>query len=340
MQYPEERYARALHTELTKQFTSDEAVRVTIEGRGVHWTCYVASPRRGCSVGCMGGRDAEYLTEFKEGPDVIARGRTSSPGDTLSAVAGWIAGAALDELYRSYSFIDHWKRSLQALEQFVRARHPTLEAVSRIELRRVVSDIHELWFVREDRAVKVAFYGKRPSPDAFILWDQAEMARMEVRGTDEAADVVHSWLSDRAMPSVLADKFTRLDLTPTAPFYEEGRPVEGEFLVSWDSIEAFYREQGTDAAVAARALPLIQALRAAGFDRTLRAGQSMYTMMVSRSRRHGLKDKQPFVALSFEDEGVFVHAVVDGERDLRLPTSELSDALLTELRRLELKPIG
>ena len=60
---------------------------------------------------------------------------------------------------------------------------------------------------------------------------------------------------------------------------------------SWDAIEQYYSEDAGDYYKAVR--DLIHAMREAGYDRLLRAGQSMASFGLSRSRSQGLRDGQP-----------------------------------------------
>jgi hypothetical protein len=75
--------------------------------------------------------------------------------------------------------------------------------------------------------------------------------------------------------------------------------IEKEFSASWNHIQAFYEElinkHGWD--WLNPILNLIDQLRACGFDRKLRAGQSMWRFWLSRSKKHGLRDNQPFLEI-------------------------------------------
>ena len=85
---------------------------------------------------------------------------------------------------------------------------------------------------------------------------------------------------------------------PTSRFYEQGRGIEGEFIGSWCSVERFYQSVQADP-FALPVLNLISQLRAAGYERTLRAGTSLFSLVLSRSRRHGLRRGQAFIAFFF-----------------------------------------
>lgn len=76
----------------------------------------------------------------------------------------------------------------------------------------------------------------------------------------------------------------------------EQRALEVEFMWSWDRMEMFF--SADDMPWMTQMLPLIRDLRARGYDRRLRAGQSMITFIVSRSREHGLRASQPSLAFN------------------------------------------
>ena len=50
-------------------------------------------------------------------------------------------------------------------------------------------------------------------------------------------------------------------------------------------------------------LMLIADLRKRGYDRKLRAGQSMYTFMLSHSREWGLRDEHAYMAFDLDESG-------------------------------------
>ena len=140
------------------------------------------------------------------------------------------------------------------------------------------------------------------------------------------------WLCDHAAPSALHREFPWLQLGKVARYYELGRGVEGEFIESWDRIEQFYREREFPPAAAVRAF--VAEMRSRGYDRTLRAGQSLYNLMLSRSRRHGLRAGQPRIAFHFREQGMDVSVRMVTERTISVPGIELNaevDALLKQL---------
>ena len=77
---------------------------------------------------------------------------------------------------------------------------------------------------------------------------------------------------------------------------DEQKAIEEEFLRSWERMEIFFSEDNMPWLT--QMLPLIRVLRARGYVRKLRAGQSMITFIVSRSREHGLRTGQPSLAFT------------------------------------------
>ncbi len=99
--------------------------------------------------------------------------------------------------------------------------------------------------------------------------------------------------------------------------HNEAKAIEEEFLRSWERMEIFFAEDNMPWMT--QMLPLIRALRTRGYDRKLRAGQSMVTFIVSRSRENGLRDGQPSLAFDITAQrGISAH--LRGEHVSRIMT--------------------
>jgi hypothetical protein len=85
-------------------------------------------------------------------------------------------------------------------------------------------------------------------------------------------------------------------------------------------------------------LRFIAALRAAGFDHELRAGQALWSFILSRSRRHGLRQNQPYVVFDLHDQEMVMQVWGDAKR-VRLPRAELTSEVSAALRRLAAQAI-
>jgi len=81
-----------------------------------------------------------------------------------------------------------------------------------------------------------------------------------------------------------------------------------------------------------RVFQFIAQLRQAGYDRKLRAGQSLEVFIVSRSRDHGLRPDQPRIVFCFHDG---VMDVLEGnEPKVRNANISLSGPVQAVLARL------
>lgn len=94
----------------------------------------------------------------------------------------------------------------------------------------------------------------------------------------------------------------------------KGDSVEAHFQLSWDMMEAYY--EGLRALEHLDPLRVFfHELREAGYDRKLRAGQSLHALGLSRSREHGLREGQSHLYLEPEEDGrVKVQGVLDGTK--------------------------
>ena len=72
---------------------------------------------------------------------------------------------------------------------------------------------------------------------------------------------------------------------------------ETVFSTSWDWIDGFYKR--FDGEVAEGIRSWIKEMRVIGYDRKFRAGQSLYSLMLSRSEKHGLREDQAFILFDF-----------------------------------------
>jgi hypothetical protein len=115
------------------------------------------------------------------------------------------------------------------------------------------------------------------------------------------------------MPSDMRARFPWLTIGELADYYEAGNPVEGEFIKSWDGMEEFYDDARFPFADDVKAF--LRALRSKGYDKTLRAGQSLWSLILSRSRRHGMRGQQPCVQFRFHAGGMDVVNCLEDRRN-------------------------
>ena len=112
--------------------------------------------------------------------------------------------------------------------------------------------------------------------------------------------------------------------------------LETEFVKSWERMEWFFGS-GEIFPKMPHVVEFIEMLRASGFDRKLRAGQSLDLFVVSRSRKHGLRREQPSIAfhiyegkMTVSSRGLQAETFVETAAILSDPVRELLDRLSSE----------
>jgi hypothetical protein len=242
---------------------------------------------------------------FKLEGEEIAAGRTPNQVQAVEAVWDWLDDLPLAALYEHFDFVDWQKRLLLRIRDAVVSNFPSLDAAARIELtNRPGSALSHLWFLSEGRSAHLYFHGEDPFPIARFHWDQCELFAFSAADYQTVASVLNRWICDNATPSSMREEFPWLKMGWLADYYENGNPIEGEFIQSWDKMEQFYSRMTFP--FRSSILLFISELRRAGFDRKLRAGQSVWTFIVSRSRRHRLRPGQPRVSFQFSKDGMNV----------------------------------
>ena len=280
----------------------------------------------------------EYLTIFQDAETEIATARTASASETVEAVRGWLLGANLAELHGRFAFVDSRKRALEQIKKEVLQVASDLEPGS--ELVYVGSGIYRLWFRTETRSAVIFFYGKDEQATVNCHWDGCELFSFKDALAATLAAVLKRWLSDNALPSAMRAEFPTSPIGELADCYERGLPVEGEFVDSWNRMEDFFANEHFRPRL--RVLRLIRGLREAGYDRNLRAGQSLFYLMLSRSRRHGLRSDQGFIAFQFGfDDDLMKVTLKHGPEEQNITTAvSITSELVTLLNRLLLQPIN
>jgi hypothetical protein len=317
MSYPEEDHAKDLYRDIARRFAdSVPATAVSLKGAGVNWDCVAERGSSSCSIHCFDAPGPEYYTYFRQDSNNVATGRTSSKPDTLDAVDTWLRGNVLSNLYERFPFVDREKRVLSSIREDLLERVPELTQSAPSVLRCRIGDRFELSFEGGDRSCQLSFCGNNEFPVADFQWDKCPLFCFNADDRGRLADVLKRWLFDKAMPSAIRAEFPRIQIGELADYYERGRPIEGEFIMSWNGIERLYNEMGAnvDWPFLPKVRQFIAALRDKGYDRSLRAGQSMMSLIVSRSRRHGLRMNQPRIAFCFGNKGMTAHITPDGRK--------------------------
>jgi len=336
MKYEEENRAKDLYNALNQELVPlAPRVIITIEGCGVHWNCTARCEERGCSIACF---STEYLVNFEHGSLTQASGRTTQMKDVLSAVSSWLQGQELQELYARFEFVDRHKRALTTIETLVIERYPELTLCAIRNLCHLSNDLYELWFRARERSCCIFYYGENKFPNAVFHWDECQLFQIQAGRLEQLALILKRWLCDYTMPSDLQKEFPWIDVGKLARYYEEGKGIEGEFITSWDSTEQFYKEM-VKASFSSEVLELIAQMRQRGYDKTLRAGTSLYSLVVSRSRRHGLRAEQPRIIFCFRGNSMDIDANFNGEAKLSCPKIGFTAEIDALLKRLETKDI-
>jgi hypothetical protein len=119
---------------------------------------------------------------------------------------------------------------------------------------------------------------------------------------------------------------------------EDEKALEEEFLASWDQIEKCYEFIRSEAhpryeAYGRAMLGLIGELRQQGYDRQLRAGQTLFMFIVSRSRKHGLRSDQSRIEI-LEAVGGGMRLIYDERLNEKIELIAEKFALTAEFKEL------
>ena len=121
--------------------------------------------------------------------------------------------------------------------------------------------------------------------------------------------------------------------------------IEQDFIASWDSMEKFftYHSALTGYEWLKAIFALMAEFRQRGYDRQFRAGQSMDSFILSRSREHGLRDKHAALQMGIIPEGgmwVRYYEYPDTDIQREFERVEVNDQLEQLLARLREHPIN
>lgn len=159
-----------------------------------------------------------------------------------------------------------------------------------------------VWVLKdEDRSCTIYIFGQEAIPKYNFEWDECSLFEISSDDTTRLGDLILHWVYHKLPPSKMKIQFPEIELGKLAAYYENGEGVKGEYIESWNDIEVFnshfYSEE--DKSREDDTFKLIKELRAIGLDRQLRAGQSLYRFILSRSRRHGLQENAFYIMITF-----------------------------------------
>ena len=340
----EEIYAKELHQALLKKFQRSADIEIAIEG--APWYCTVLYDTHYCKVFCgelPGQMIPDYLVRFNRNTEKITEGRTDSVLDVVNSISRWLENATLDNLYDDFEYVDKNKRKFLDIEKLMIKSAPDLALTTKHGLHQwdQWSDIHYLRFDTEIRSVHFAFWGKNEIPDCFFDWDKSNLLKAQVENYQELGLAAKYWLCDEINPSKMAKEFSWFHVTKLAKFYEIGKGVEGDFVVSWDKTEKSFNRFAKNSKRFQQALHFISQLREYGYDHQLRAGSSLTRFIVSRSRRNGLRQDQASICFWFNDDSFEVSFdKVHSETKTSFSNYQVSDELRIMLDELVLTEIN
>ncbi len=306
MKFNQEYIAENLYKKLNEHVKNrKELINISIEGLGVHWHCMVAFQNRACKIHCFedynqGNLKGEYLMSFKEFNENKAWGRTHKIEEVLTSSAIWISNKGVNFLYQQYEFVDWDKRRVNFIEnEFLKYESKLRNVTTKKDYW---SDSCDYTMMYKNRSCRLSGYGKNEPVSFNFQWDKCRLFEVQQNDLTLMAKVIKKWLIDEIQPSVLEHQFDWIKINNLARYYENGEGLKGEFIESWNNIERFYGQFDDRFKTKKLVINLIRELRQKGFDETLRAGQSVYIFMVSRSRRHGLVVGQNFIKFVFNRE--------------------------------------
>jgi hypothetical protein len=281
--------------------------------------------------------DLQLLASFQEHEETLGWGRTAIEQSVIDASIVWLSEMTWLDLYEKFDFVE----SAEKFQVSIRAslvQHHAVIAKLQNEIRREPQDFCYQKFDSGVRTVEILLYGPEHEQWVSFLWHDSKM--FELRNHDHAklAPVIGSWLHEQDMPSTMNQKFPWLETGKLAQYYEQGRELEGEFVVSWDGIEGFYAKEPR-VERSGPLLKLIAEMRVRGFEKSFRAGTSMTILIFSRSKDHGLRAEQAHICLSGSEYGVDVEINIDGRHRMFLANGEFTPEIEQWFRRLEMHPV-
>ena len=114
--------------------------------------------------------------------------------------------------------------------------------------------------------------------------------------------------------------------------------LENKFAESWDHMEWFFGS-GEIWRKRPDIVEFIAMARSLGYDRKLRAGQSLDAFVVSRSRVHGLRTEQPMIAFHIAKDRILARSRELQAEDFDENEVKVSDRVRALLDRLSKEPI-
>jgi hypothetical protein len=301
----QEDQARNLYKKLLETFfISSPDTLISIKAPGLHWCCTLTLENRYCAIYCFGNEG--FAIEFYTNDIPNARGRSKREQEIILSAENWIKGCSLEKLLDNFNFINPGKRTLEKFWQQAIQSFPELNDCANISLEPTSNESFCLFFITGQRYCQISYNNQSKLPKCEFLWKDFHIFEFESNDNLETALIIKRWLYNYAMPSDLAMEFPKLVSGTLSECDDFDKVIEIEFIKSWDYIEKFYKTMPFANINVPKILEFINQLRQIGFDRKLRAGQTLSALILSRSLHHGLREGQFRLMFVFDNDSLDV----------------------------------
>ncbi|WP_372369325.1 hypothetical protein [Candidatus Uabimicrobium sp. HlEnr_7] len=111
--------------------------------------------------------------------------------------------------------------------------------------------------------------------------------------------------------------------------------LEEQFVHSWNWVEDLYRSHPCYNEV----VSFMNEMRTKGYHKYLRAGQSMWTLMLSRALHHGLSKKHTYVYFCFSKDEMVAGLCGETKKEITFPQIKLTPEIESWLDQLRYEMI-
>lgn len=343
-----EKQANGLYKKLLEVFANTiSETNISINKPGLHWNCSINRNDRKCIVYCFGQKG--YFVSFRSDDKAQARGRTWLEEELILSVVKWIMGVSPNDIRAEFNFIDPGKRALEIFLNLALHTFPELEHCTNIILKSKLSEAYCLSFTSSQRNCEVYFESQTLDLTFEFYWRDFYIFKFSSKDNIRSAPILKRWFCDNVVPSVLVKEFPWLDPDILSKLYDFDQVVADNFSKSWDVFKEAcdmylglgpFEQQNHYEDI----IKMISQMRQKGFDRTLRAGQSLFRLMLSRSLNHGLREDQPHLIIDFSGGSISIISSKNANSDpsitLNNPKIELTPQIEKLLKELETEEIN
>lgn len=342
--YKEEEIARSLYTGLTEFYAdSDLNPFIGVDGAGVHWNCKISLNDYSISIKCCDtsylqgiSGDEEFIVSFYHKEKEVSCGRTFAKEEVISSSNTWIRSCSKQLLYKRFEFVDKGLRKAEQLEQNWLISYPELRKARRSiqnygsgGIRYEISYGNRLCFFNS--------FGEVGNPHMSFLWDQHILFTIETVPS-QLAEVLTRFLIDQEAPSSLQKDFPWIPTNELTKGFEAGIGLEAICTESWKYMLNFYttfpNQRWLDKE---KIIAFTQELIDLGFNKKVRASQSVTRLILSPSKIHGIMGDNPYIALSFKYDKI--HIKTSYWVNDKIINLEVNEELLSLIKRLESEKI-